>query len=58
MAREQYMTVQELQEVKLENSVGQITEGCSKKFGFSSKCIGKSTVTYSITFKKDDPGEL
>lgn len=25
--------------------MGQITEGCSKKFGFSSKFSGKSTVT-------------
>lgn len=37
--------------------MGQITEGCSKKFGFSSKFSGKSTVTLPITFKKDGPGE-
>lgn len=57
MAREQLVMVEELREVEWENAMGHITEGCSKKFGFSSKFSGKSTVTLPVTFKKDDPGE-
>lgn len=34
-----------------------ISQRAVKKFGFSSKFSGKSTVTLPVTFKKDDPGE-